>query len=497
MNDFSDQLDLASERVGGRVLAANDDFFAPKENLIKAAMPIWVEDKYTDRGKWMDGWESRRRRTPGHDWCILQLGIPGVISQVLVDTSYFRGNFPESCSLEACAIEKSNIELGGGTPWSEVIPRSQLKGDSQNTFAISDPHRYTHLRLNIYPDGGVARLRVFGEAIPELGEAAGSQNLTDLAALQNGGRVLDCSDRFFSAPQNLLMPDKSSGMHDGWETKRRRGPGYDWVTVKLGLAGTIHAIEVDTSYFKGNFPESCSLETCSLSSGSGDASACSWGELIPRTPLSADSVHRFEVAASQPATHVRFNIYPDGGVARLRIYGLPEKRALIEARLRWLNSLPDYAARSILLNCCGSLKWAKSMTQHRPFANVKQLIDWHMATSDHLSQEDWKEAFAAHPKIGEEKETIASGQAQRWSQQEQAGAAIASLQTRNALERSNQEYHERFGYIFIVCASGKSAEEMLAMLNERLRSDPARELLVAAEEQKKITQLRLQKLIGA
>jgi len=479
------------------VLAANDDFFAPKENLIKAAKPIWVEDKYTDRGKWMDGWESRRRRTPGHDWCIVQLGIPGVLSQIVVDTSYFLGNFPESCSVEACAIEKSNVELGGGTPWAEVIPRSQLKGDSQNSFSIGDPHRYTHLRLNIYPDGGVARLRVFGEAIPELGEAVGCQNLTDLAALQNGGRVLDCSDRFFSAPQNLLMPDKSSGMHDGWETKRRRGPGYDWVTIRLGVAGTVQAIEVDTSYFKGNFPESCSLEIESVISGNPDGGNCSWSELLPRTALSADSVHRFEVAASEPATRVRFNIYPDGGVARLRIYGVPDERALVEARLRWLNSLPDYAARSVLLNCCGSLKWADSMTQHRPFADVKQLIDWHLATCDHLSQEDWKEAFAAHPKIGEEKETITSGQAQRWSQQEQAGAADASLQTRNALQRRNQEYYERFGYIFIVCASGKSAEEMLAILSERLRHDPAPELVVAAEEQKKITQLRLQKLIGA
>jgi len=497
MSEFSDLLDLASERVGGQVLATNDDFFAPKENLIKASKPIWVEDKYTDRGKWMDGWESRRRRTPGHDWCILQLGIPGVISQVVVDTSYFRGNFPDSCSLEACAIEKSNIELAGGTPWTELLPRSQLKGDSQNTFAISDPHRYTHLRLSIYPDGGVARLRVFGEAIPELGESIGSQNLTDLAALHHGGRILDCSDRFFSAPQNLLMPEKSSGMHDGWETKRRRGPGYDWVTMKLGVAGMIHAIEVDTSYFKGNFPESCSLEVCTGERGQSDSASCSWHELLPRTTLTADSVHRFEIPAPRSASNVRFNIYPDGGVARLRIYGVPEKSSLVQARLRWLNSLPDYAARSVLLNCCGSQNWAESMTQCRPFAGVKELLDQHAAISSGLTAEEWKEAFAAHPKIGEEKDTISSGQAQRWSQQEQSAASSASIQIKNALQRRNQEYYERFGYIFIVCASGKSAEEMLAILTERLGNDPARELAVAAEEQTKITQLRLQKLIGA
>jgi len=497
MSEFSDLLDLASERVGGRVLAANDDFFAPKENLIKAAKPVWIEDKYTDRGKWMDGWESRRRRTPGHDWCILQLGIPGIISQVVVDTSYFRGNFPESCSLEACAIEQSNVELAGGTPWAEVLPRSQLKGDSQNTFTITDPHRYTHLRLNIYPDGGVARLRTFGEAVPELEHVPDSAGLSDLAAVHHGGRILDCSDKFFSAPQNLLMPGPSAGMHDGWETKRRRGPGYDWVTVQLGVAGTVRAIEVDTSYFKGNFPERCSLEICSMESGASDTGNCSWTELLSRTPLSADSVHRFEVTAPKPATHVRFNIYPDGGVARLRIYGVPEKCALAKARLLWLNSLPDYAARSVLLNCCGSLKWAALMTQHRPFADVKQILDQHTASWERLTSGDWKEAFAAHPKIGEEKDTISSGQAHRWSEQEQSAAATASLQVRNALQRRNQEYHERFGYIFIVCASGKSAEEMLAMLTDRLRNDPAHELEVAAEEQKKITRLRLQKLIGA
>jgi len=497
MSEFSDLLDLASERVGGRVLATNDDFFAPKENLIKAAKPIWVEDKYTDRGKWMDGWESRRRRTPGHDWCIMQLGIPGLISQVVVDTSYFRGNFPESCSLEACAIEQSNVELGGGTPWTEILPRSQLRGDSQNAFTISDPHRYTHVRLNIFPDGGVARLRVFGEAIPELGEAVGSDDFVDLAAIRHGGRILDCSDRFFSAPQNLLMPDKSSGMQDGWETKRRRGPGHDWVTIKLGVAGTIQAIEIDTSYFKGNFPESCSLQICRAESGQSDVASCCWNELLPRTVLTADSVHRFEAAAQSPSTHVRFNIYPDGGVARLRIYGVPDKSALLAARLCWLNSLPDYAAQSILLNCCGSRNWAALMTQRRPFASASQLFDQHKAACEELTADDWKEAFAAHPKIGEEKDTISSGQAQRWSQQEQSAAAAASLQMRNALHRRNQEYHERFGYIFIVCASGKSAEEMLEILSERLRNDPARELEVAAGEQKKITRLRLQKLIGA
>src|SRR5262249_16818237 len=160
--------------------------------------------------------------------------------------------------------------------------------------------------LNIFPDGGVARLRVLGEAIPELERSLNRSNLSDLAALDQGGRILESSDKFFSAPQNLLMPGASTGMHDGWETKRRGGPGFDWVTLKVGIAGTIEAIEVDTSFFKGNFPDSCSLEICSVESGESDGS-CRWNELLSPTTLSADSVHRFEIARPQLATHVRFN----------------------------------------------------------------------------------------------------------------------------------------------------------------------------------------------
>ena len=239
MNDFTQLVDLASERVGGRVLAANDEFFAPKDNLLKPAKPVWIQDKYTERGKWMDGWETRRRRTPGFDWCIMQLGIPGILRGVMVDTSYFKGNYPEHCSLEACALtDGARVdEVSSDTVrWAEVLPKSALKGDTQNCFEVGDPHRYTHLRFNIYPDGGVARLRVHGEALPDwkrvlaLAEAA----CIDLAAIANGGRVLGASDMFFSAPQNLLMPDKSAHMGDGWETRRRRGPGHDWVILHWG-----------------------------------------------------------------------------------------------------------------------------------------------------------------------------------------------------------------------------------------------------------------------
>ncbi|HEV2828053.1 MAG TPA: hypothetical protein VGW76_10670, partial [Pyrinomonadaceae bacterium] len=159
--DFTELVDLASEKLGGTVLVANDEFFAPKENLLKPEAPIFIEGKYTDLGKWMDGWETRRRRTPGYDWCIIRLGAPGKIRGVVVDTSFFRGNYPEHCSVEACTIDglPTIDELSGeAVEWTQLLPQLPLAGDTQNPFAVESEQRFTHLRFKIYPDGGVARL---------------------------------------------------------------------------------------------------------------------------------------------------------------------------------------------------------------------------------------------------------------------------------------------------------------------------------------------------
>jgi allantoicase len=314
--------------VGGAVLYANDDFFAPKENLLKTSAPVFLEGEYTDRGKWMDGWESRRRRTPGFDWCIIRLGLPGIIRGVVVDTSFFRGNYPEQCSLEACAMDgQPDVEqlLGDSVEWREVLPVSGLRGDAQNPFVIQDTERATHLRFKIYPDGGVARLRVYGEVVPDWARIRARGGRVDLAAVESGGLVLASSDMFFGHRHNLIMPGRAANMSDGWETKRRRGPGHDWVVIKLGARGSLHQVEVDTSYFKGNYPESCSLEGYdapdALDADALDAGA--WSEILPRTKLQAHTRHHFtdELKPHDPITHVRFNIYPDGGVSRLRLYG--------------------------------------------------------------------------------------------------------------------------------------------------------------------------------
>jgi allantoicase len=329
MVDFTELIDLAAERLGAAVLLANDDFFAPKERLLLAAEPVYVPGKYTDRGKWMDGWETRRRREPGFDWCIVRLGVPGRIRGALVDTSHFKGNYPEHCSIEVASVEgyPDPAELGGGrVGWTEILPPSPLRGNAQNPFAIAEAPRCTHARLCIYPDGGVARLRLFGDVLPDwtrLGVAGGD---LDLAAVEHGGLVVRCSDMFFGSRQNLIMPGRATDMRDGWETRRRRGPGHDWAIVRLGTAGVLRRAEVDTAWFKGNAPAACALEGCHAPEAAAEAlEAHDWFTLLPRTPLQPHTRHLFDLTPErpEPATHVRLSIFPDGGVSRLRLHGRP------------------------------------------------------------------------------------------------------------------------------------------------------------------------------
>ncbi len=325
MNDFTDLIDLASSRLGGQALAVSDDFFAGVENLLLPSTPIFIADKFTENGKWMDGWESRRKREPGYDWCTIRLGLPGRIRGVDIDTSFFLGNYPEHASLEACWSEG---DPDGQTVWTEILPISELQGGHHNLFAIDSSTPWTHLRLNIYPDGGVARLRVYGDVTPDPKVFRNAEPI-DLAAAVNGGRSVLANDMFFSHRNNLIMPGRAANMGDGWETKRKRGPGNDWVIVKLGMPGVLTRIEVDTNHFKGNFPDSCSLEG-TYAKDAPDAFLTSrslvWEAILPQTKLKAHTQHFFEseITAKKAFTHVRLNIFPDGGISRLRLHGIPE-----------------------------------------------------------------------------------------------------------------------------------------------------------------------------
>jgi allantoicase len=327
MTPFQDLVDLASERLGGAVLLANDEFFAPKEALLKPGAAEWREHEYTERGKWMDGWETRRRREPGYDWCIVRLGLPGVVRGLVVDTAFFRGNFPESCSVEGCDVSGAPDpqQIADGADWFEILPRSPLEGNTANLFPVTGDRRVTHLRLNIYPDGGVARLRVHGWSQPTWTRFALQGGEVDLAALENGGWVPACSDMFFGHRQNLILPGRSRFMGDGWET-RRRGPGHDWSIVRLGAPGAIHRIELDTDFFMGNAPGRASLEGIHAPDATTEeltAEGAGWMPLLDETRLQPHTRHRWEdeVHAIGPITHARLNIFPDGGVARLRLWG--------------------------------------------------------------------------------------------------------------------------------------------------------------------------------
>ncbi len=317
--DFTNLPDLACARLGGRAIAANDEFFAAKENLLKPGRGEFRPHEYTDRGKWMDGWETRRRREPGHDWCVIRLGVPGVIRGVNIDTNHFRGNHPEAASIDACQVDGDPSVTELQDHWRTILPRSELRGHAENFLPIQNAGCCTHVRLNIYPDGGVARLRVHGE--PQRPTAAPECTL-DVASAANGGTVVACSDDFFGQPANMLMPEPAVNMGDGWETRRRRGPGHDWCVIRLGCRCVIETIEVDTTHFKGNYPDQCSLEGFDAE-GAVLPDTSRPAELLAATPLGPDALHHYEIepARRTPCTHVRLNIYPDGGVSRLRIFG--------------------------------------------------------------------------------------------------------------------------------------------------------------------------------
>jgi allantoicase len=319
--EFEALPDLASRLLGGGVVDCNDEFFADADHLVEPAPAVFRPATFGTKGQVYDGWETRRRRESGHDWAIVRLGAPGVVRGVVVDTAWFTGNFPPFASVEACEVEgyPSPAELAGAQ-WTELVPRSPLAGDTRNPFPVRSPQRFTHVRLSIYPDGGVARLRVHGEAVPDPRLIA--VGLVDLAAMEHGGLVVGCSDRFYGSPNNLLLPGLARSMGEGWETKRRRDDGNDWVLVRLGLPGTVGMAELDTTHFKGNAPGEARLTGIDEARHAVDGDE-GWFGILPRTRLQPDTRHRFLVAKAGRVTHVRLDVYPDGGMARLRILGDP------------------------------------------------------------------------------------------------------------------------------------------------------------------------------
>ncbi len=316
-------VNLASPRLGSEAVRASNDFFAAKERMLQDSPAVFIADRFDDHGKWMDGWESRRRRDGGEDWCLIRLGVAGHIHGVDIDTSHFTGNYPPAASLLAW--------LGDGEPkddtaWHEIVPATTLGPSAHHFVAVAATGPWNWLKLNMHPDGGIARLRVFGEPFRDWSDSS-ADALHELSALMNGGRVIAYNDAHYGDVWAVLSEGRGVNMGDGWETRRRREPGSDWLIVTLGAPGTIERIEVDTAHFKGNFPDSCSLQAAYVDSGNEGSivtQSMFWPELMGEEKLAADAIHSFEndkLAALGAVTHIRLNIHPDGGVSRFRAFG--------------------------------------------------------------------------------------------------------------------------------------------------------------------------------
>lgn len=319
-----DSVNLASAGLGAKGIFATDEFFAPLARMLADQPAVFIADKYDDNGKWMDGWESRRKRILGHDHAIVRLATPGRIDGFDVDTSHFTGNYPPAARIEACNVTG---DPDANTEWTEVLATSPLGPDAHHYFAATANGIFTHVRLHIYPDGGVARLRVFGR--PHLDPETVGDGEIELSASLNGGRIVGFSDAHYGAYHRLLAPGRGENMGDGWETSRRRVPGNEWIVIALGARGVLSGAVVDTAYFKGNFPDSCSIQAADMSDFGADArdaiitASMFWPELIAPQKLKAHHVHDLsgQIADVGPVTHVRLNIFPDGGVSRLKLSG--------------------------------------------------------------------------------------------------------------------------------------------------------------------------------
>lgn len=321
-------INLASARLGARGLYATDEFFAPLERMLNDTPASFDPALYDDNGKYMDGWESRRKRVPGHDFAIVKLAMPGRIFGFDIDTSYFTGNYPPHCSIEAAFVEDGDPT--DATVWTEILDKSALGPSAHHFFDNPGKEKiWTHLRLHIYPDGGIARLRVYGSAHFDWAKVGPAEEI-DLAYIFHGAKALAWSDAHYGHPDKMLGPGRGLNMGDGWETKRRRGPGHDWAIIRLGHPGTIKRVVVDTHFFKGNFPDTCELLGAYLPE-LGDTlteaeitASETWKPILPRQKLQMDHIHEYgagTVVDVGPVTHVRYAMHPDGGTMRLRLFG--------------------------------------------------------------------------------------------------------------------------------------------------------------------------------
>ncbi|MBK8453057.1 MAG: allantoicase [Thiofilum sp.] len=316
---------LANAAIGAKALFATDEFFAPLERMLNPEPAVFTPGLYDDHGKYMDGWETRRKRTTGYDWALVKLARAGTIEGFDIDTSHFTGNYAPAVSIEATDCDSEDLEALAKAQWTTLLPSTSLKGNSHNLIKITPEQTWRVLRVNMYPDGGIARLRVYGKPMGVF-DRSQPDTIYDLIALENGGRAVAWNDAHYGEPSNIIMPERGINMGDGWETRRRREPGNDWCILQLGATGIVESIEVDTAHFKGNYPDRFSIQAARMEGGTDQSvitQSMFWDYLIPEQKLTMDAIHHFkeQIISIGAITHIRLNIIPDGGISRLRLWG--------------------------------------------------------------------------------------------------------------------------------------------------------------------------------
>jgi len=315
-------INLAEPRLGSKVIFKTDDFFASANRIISPNPPIFKEGVFDRHGKWMDGWETRRRRKKGFDYVIVKLGRPGKIFNADIDTTHFSGNQPMQASLEACHSKKNP---NNKSRWITILSKKKLGPNKNHNFKIKNKSIFTHIKLNIYPDGGVARLRVYGEV--EMKKVNFGNKIINLSSMLNGASIIGCNNEHFGKAENILAPGKGKNMGDGWETRRSRGKNFDWLILKCATAGKINKIQIDTHHFKGNYPDKCSIQAAYLngkiSSKNIVNKSKNWKLLLNKVKLHAHKKHNFKnmLIKNKKINYIRINIYPDGGISRIRAFG--------------------------------------------------------------------------------------------------------------------------------------------------------------------------------
>ncbi|KAJ3021447.1 UNVERIFIED_CONTAM: hypothetical protein HDU68_009622 [Siphonaria sp. JEL0065] len=505
-NPFSHLVDLA---LNGSILFATDDFFQVAESILLEHEPVWDATKFTPFGKWMDGWETRRKRIEGHDWCLLKLGLSGTIQGIHVDTAFFTGNqtprlsiqaacfghdpplLPRKSELGTCATPDELLTANnlGSDKWDVILPMIPLQpgypSSRHHYFQILQPSkRYTHLRINYFPDGGVARLRVHGTVQKDWSQVS-SDELIDLVALENGATPISCTNKHYGTPFNLLKKQGSVGMYDGWETARNPNrppvfvkgndghlvmPGSEQVVVRVGApnGGIVDKIIVDTAFFKGNYPESVLVEACFVEGKNGEsglASNVDWWALVPRVKCKADSKHEFQAdARDKRVTHVRLTVFPDGGVARLRVYGRVSQPSpsvnscnYVEFE-RILNELFEPAPPLV-----------SYLYNFHPFNDMNALLDvaenvlLNNTTLNTFSKTQLVEIVNAHPRLGAPKTAALSGASKK-----EQGNGSDDAQVNESLQVLNETYEAKFGFKLVEFVNGRSRRDLLPVLQKRL-----------------------------